>query len=263
MPKKKDELGIADKGEEKETPPESEPETTPEPETKEEVFTYSKTERDNYVNAEKATLGRELKNALDVNVTLKRTMNGQGTRITDLESTIQTIRGAERERELKTAEGDTEVISAIKLRHKNEDAALQLSKERSDFAQERAQHQADLDDLAKTKATNIAGDLAKESGLTADLLLQIGSDQDKDGRTVYNLERMKNVASKSPKVEGEEESEEETASAPVKGIRAKASSTGRAASGLRTFADFEKAYVEGQIGREEFAKAIKRFNIQI
>jgi len=215
MAKKKDEPGVAVKGEKEETPPEGEPKTTPEPEPEpgpapkpeptEEVFTYTKAERDEYVNAQKANLGRELKDALGVNATLKRTIDGQGTRITDLESSITTIRAGERERELKGAEGQTEVVSAIKLKHQNEDAALKLSKERSDFAQEKAQHQDRLDRLAETEATNLAKELATESGLTADLLLQIGSDQDKDGRTVYNLERMRTIASKSPKEEGEEE----------------------------------------------------------
>lgn len=262
MTEKKDELGETPQDNPEKETLEEKPETTPALELTEEIFNLTQKEIDDKVNAGKATLGRELKNALDVNATLKRTMDGQGTRITDLESTITTIRTAEREKEIKDAQGETEVISAIKLKHQNEDKALQLSKERSDFYTERAQHQADLDEMAKNKATRLAEDLAEESGLTADLLLQIGSDLDKDGRTVFNLERMKNVASKSPK--GEEDGEESgEPSAPAKGIRAKAASTGRAVAGLRTWADFEKAYVAGEISRDEYTKAAKRFNIQL
>ena len=270
MAKKKDEPGVAVKGEA--TPPEGEPKTTPEPEPqpgpapqpKEEIFTYTKKERDEYVNAEKATIGRTLADALTVNATLKRTMDGNKTRFTELETTIKTEREARRAKEISDAKGDTETIDGLTLKHQNEDARLALSRERSDFDQERTQHLAAIDKAAKFEATEEATELAKTSGLTADLLLQIGSDTDKDGRVTYNLERMKDIASKSPRTGDEEEEEsEEKPGAPARGMRAKAASTGRAATNLRTFADFEKAYVAGEISREEYGKAAKRFNIQL
>ncbi len=264
MAKKKDEIDGAKMGEE--TSPESKLETTPGPKEgpkppTEEVFTYTKTERDNLINDGKAAIGRDLKVALDVNTTLKRTMTNQGTRLTDLEDTLTSVRKSNREKELSDAAGSTEVVDAIKLRHLNEDATNKLSKDRSDFIREKAEHQADIDEMTKSRATQLADELAKESGLAADLLLQIGSDQTNDDRTVYNLKRMRDVASKSPKGGEEEGGEEERG--VVKGIRAKAASTGRAATGLRTFADFEQAYVAGEISREEYGKAAKRFNIQL
>ena len=269
MAKKKDEPGGDEKG--KGTSPEVEPKTTPEPEPgpapkpEEETFTYTKTERDDYVNAQKAGIGRQLSDALSVNTTLKRTMDGNKTRMTNLETTINTEREARRAKEIKDAAGDAEVIDGLTLKHKNEDESTRLSRERSDFDQVRAQHRAAIDKSAKFEATEEAKELAKTSGLTADLLLQIGSDTAEDGRVTYNLDRMKDIASKSPKGgdEEEEESEEETASTPAKGLRAKARSTGRTPTNLRTFADYEKAYAEGQISREEFGKAAKRFNIQL
>ena len=261
MAKKKDEIGGDDKG--GAAPPEVKPETTPEPEglkpPQEEVFTYTKAERDEYVNVQKATLGRELRAALDVNTTLKRTMNGQGARLTELENTLTSVRKSGREKELSDAAGSTEVVDAIKLRHQNEDATIKLSKERSDFTREKAEHQTEIDETAKSKATQLASELAKESGLTADLLLQIGSDQTDDDRTVYSLKRMRDVASKSPKLESDDE-EERTS---VKGIRSKAASTGRTAKGLRTWPDYELAFVAGEISRTDYAEAAKRFNIQI
>ena len=277
MAKKKDELGGDEKG--KVTSPEVEPETTPEamPEQEtglkpketpeEETFTYSKAERDEYVNSQKAALGRQLKDSLDVNATLKRTMDGNKTRFTDLETTISTMRARDRERELKAAGGDTEVISALKLKHQNEDASLKLSRDRSDFNMERAQHQAAIDKAAKFEATEEAKNLAADCGLTADLLLQIGSDTGQDGHTTYNLVRMKDIASKSPKAgsEGEEEEEEEEGGepkSPVKGQRAKARSTGRSATrGLTTLTDYYEAYNRGDISNEEMAKARIRFGV--
>ena len=278
MAKKKDETDVAVKDEV--TTPEGELGTTPEPmpeqetglkqpETpQEEVFTYTKAEREQYVNAQKAALGRQLKDSLDVNATLKRTMDGNKTRLTDLETTISTMRTRDREKELKAAGGDTEVISALKLKHQNEDAYLKLSRDRSDFNAERAQHQAAIDKAAKFEATEEAKELAKGCSLTADLLLQIGSDTDQDGHTTYSLARMKDIASKSPKAESEGEGEEEEeeggeSRTPVKGQRAKARGTGTAVAGLRTWNDYELAYVEGRISSEEYAKAAKRFNIQL
>ncbi len=266
MAKKKDEIAVADKVEV--TPPEGEHETTPEPgpapKPSEETFTYTKTERDDYVNAQKATIGRQLSDALSVNATLKRTMDGNKTRMTNLETTINTEREARRAKEISDAKGDTDVIDGLTLKHKNEDDRVALSRERSDFTQERTQHLAAIDKAAKFEATEEAKELAKTSGLTADLLLQIGSDTDKDDRTTYNLDRMKDIASKSPKGGDEEEEESgEKPGAPARGMRAKAASTGRTPTNLRTFADFEKAYAEGEISREEYGKAAKRFNIQL
>jgi len=278
MAKKKDELGGDEKG--KVTSPEVEPETTPEamPEQEtglkpketpeEETFTYTKAEREQYVNAQKAALGRQLKDSLDVNATLKRTMDGHVNRLTEFEKTISEMRTRDRERELKAAGGDTEIISALKLKHQNEDASLKLSRDRSDFNAERTQHQAAIDKAAKFEATEEAKELAKGCSLTADLLLQIGSDTDQDGHTTYSLARMKDIASKSPKAESEGEGEEEEEAGgesrtPVKGQRAKARGTGTAVAGLRTWHDYELAYVEGRISSEEYAKAAKRFNIQL
>ncbi len=268
--KDKDELGGGSKGKVETPSLEPEPKTTPEPQPgpapkpQEETFTYTKTERDEYVNAEKAGIGRLLKDALEVNTTMKRTMDGNKTRMTDLETTINTERDARREKELKDAAGDTEVVDGLKLKHRNEDDRLSLSRDRSTFDQERTQHRAAIDKSAKFEATEEAKELAKTSGLTADLLLQIGSDTAEDGRVTYNLDRMKDIASKSPKVGDEEEEEsEEKPGTPARGMRAKAASTGRTPTNLRTFADYEKAYAEGQISREEYSKAAKRFNIQL
>ena len=270
MAKKKDEIVVAEKGEgtplegEHETTPEPKPAPGPAPQPEEETFTMTKTERDDYVNAQKATLGRELSNALSVNATLKRTMDGNTTRMTELETTINTEREARRAKEIKDASGDTEVINGLTLKHQNEDASTKLSRDRSDFDAERTQHQAEIDEVAKTKAKDLSKELAADSGLTADLLLQIGSDTAEDGRVTYNLDRMKDIASKSPKTGDEEEEESEVKpGAEVKGQRSRAASTGRAATNLRTFADYEKAYAEGQISREEYSKAAKRFNIQL
>ncbi len=271
MAKKKDELGGDVKGEV--TTPEVKPETTPEtkpapgPAPVPEVTTFNLTQQeiDDRVNAGKTIIGRQLSDALSVNATLKRTMDGNTTRMTELETTIKTEREARRAKEIKDASGDTDVIDGLTLKHKNEDDRLALSRERSDFTQERTQHQAAIDKAAKFEATEEATELAKTSGLTADLLLQIGSDTDKDGRVTFNLDRMKDIASKSPKggEEEEEESGEETKGTPARGMRAKAASTGRTPTNLRTWHDYEKAYAVGEISREEYSKAAKRFNIQL
>lgn len=270
MAKKKDELGVAVKGEA--TPPEGEPEITPEPKPEPgpapqpevTIFNLTQQEIDDKVNAGKAGIGRLLTDALSVNTTLKRTMDGNTSRMTELETTIKTERDSRRAKELSDAKGDTDLIDGLTLKHQNEDERLKLSRERSDFTQERTQHMAAIDKAAKFEATEEATELAKTSGLTADLLLQIGSDTAQDGRVTYNLDRMKDIASKSPKTGDEvEEETEERPGTPARGMRAKAASTGRTATNLRTFADFEKAYVAGEISREEYSKAAKRFNQQI
>ncbi len=271
MVKKKSEISQAPPG--GETPPEGDPEITSEATDLKieegETFTYTKQEREDFVNAAKGELGRELSEALSANTVLKATSDAQGTRITGLEGAMTKMREERRQKELKEVEGNTELIDGIKLKHQNEDKELDLSSRESVLKQGTAQHQADIDAVAKSKAEILAKELAKTSGLTESLILQIGTDT-ADGRTTYNLDRMKAVASKAPREEGDEEVDEEdedavaaAANAKLKGQKARAASTSRSAAtrGYRTYKDYEEAYAKGEISVEQLDEATKRFNI--
>lgn len=278
MAKKKDETSQVPPGEE--TPPEDEPGTTSEvepTEPEEETFSLTQAEIDAKVNAGRSDLGRQLSDALAGNQTLKTGFDVQGTRITDLEGTITKMRDRERQKEIDGAEGDKGLVSEIKLKHDNEDKELDISRREAALTQSQAQHQADIDSIAKGKAKELAKELAKTSGLAESLILDIGTDT-ADGRTTYNLERMKTVASKAPKGKGEVEDEEvdeeddEAVAAAAnaklrnqKGQKARAASTSRssATKGFRTFQDYEEAYGRSEISIEQYEEAAKRFNVQL
>ncbi len=277
--KRKSEISQAPPGEE--TPLEGEPESTSEVEVEpsttigEETFSYSKQEHEDFINSVKGPLGRQLSDALSANTTLKTTSDAQGTRINDLEGAVNKMREERRAVELKTAEGETGLVDEIKLKHQNEDKEFELSNRESILKMGQTQHQADIDAVAEGKAKALAKELAKTSGLVESLILDIGTDT-VEGRTTYNLERMKSVASKPHKAqEGEEdvvvdENDADAVAAAAstivqKGQRARAASTSKnaATQGYRTFQDYEKAYGKGEISNEQYEEAAKRFNIDI
>jgi len=144
------------------------------------------------------------------------------------------------------------------MRHEAEDEMDKVKGQRSEFEKEKTQHQERLQRAMETEAKELANDLAKESGLTATLILQVGTDT-ADGKTTYNLERMKNIAKSVPK--GEEEEEEETPT--VKGQRTLADGAGGRSGkkGMSTMQDYDEAYNEGRISIEEYAKARQRFEV--
>ena len=272
--KRKDEIGGGAPAEE--TLPAAEPETTPEPETEEtttaveESLTLTKKEHEDLLKQAKAAaeLGRTLKVTLGAHTALKQQFDAQAQRQTQFENTIKELRQKERERELRSVEGKPDLVDAVRLKHEAQDKIAEAEKVRSETERERSQYQADLDEAAKLRAERKAEELAKESGLSADTLLQIGSDTDeKNGRTIYNLKRMESVAKSVPKgeddeEEGDEEAAEETAHA-VRGQRSRApGSTSRSATrGLQTMEDFDTAYGKGEISTEEYDKARVRFGV--
>lgn len=267
MAKKKDEIGGDAEG--KETSPPVKPETTPEPEPEpeaEDTVTLSKKELQDRINAAKADLGRTLKTTLDAHSVLQRNYDGQGRRLSELEGTIQSIRQKERERELKSVEGTPDLIDSVRLKHQAEDEWEKVNKARSEHEQKEARFQAKIEAIEKKEAQDLANSLAKESGLTADLLLQIGSDTAENGRVTYNLKRMEAIAKSVPK--GEEEEEEEVAEGEekqpaVRGQRSRAAGAGSrsATRGLQTMEDYDRAYNEGKIDAEEYQKARIRFGV--
>ncbi len=274
MAKKKDEIGGAPKGEE--ATPEVKPETTPEetPETIEEledteVRLSSKEHKDLIRQAKAAAdLGRTLKTTLGAHTTLKTQYDSQGRRFSELENTLRSIKQKEREREIKDAEGTPDLVDSVRLKHQAEDEWEKVTKARSELENEKAQHQTAVDKAIKAEATELAKELAKESGLTATLLLQIASDTTENGRTTYNLERMKQIAKSVPKGESEEEEETEEGAGKetaVRGQQSRAAGAGgrTATRGFRTFGDYEEAFIKGEISYEQYQEAAKRFNKNI
>ena len=269
MARKKDEIGGGTTGEEtpQTTEPETTPETTPETNEEEEVRLSSKEHQDLIKQAKAASeLGRTLKTTLGAHTALKTQFDTQAQRLSALEKTLQEQRQRERERELRSADGTPDLIDSIKLKHQAEDEWEKVNKARSDYEAERSQYQQELDEAAKLRAEKKADELAKTSGLTADLLLQIGSDTTDNGRVTYNLKRMEAIAKSAPKGEEEEEeegAEEEENQPAVRGQRSMASGAGdrTATRGLRTMQDYDEAYNAGQIPIEEYEKARIRFGV--
>jgi len=259
MAKKKDEIGGDEKGEV--TTPEVEPETTPEPEPEpEEPITLTPKEHQELTKQAKAAteLGRSLKTTLEANTVLQRNFDAQSKQINTLGETLKSLKDKERERELKSVEGQPDLVDAVRIKHQAEDEREAAARERSELDADKAQHQAAIDKALKTEAENKASELAKTSGLTADLILQIGSDTAEDGRVTYNLKRMEDIAKTVPKSEEEEGEEEE-----IKGQTTRAPGLGSrsATRGLNTMEDYDKAYNEGRITTEEYAKARERFGV--
>ena len=271
MAKKKDEIGGGTTGEE--TPQTTEPETTPKetPETneEEEVRLSSKEHQDLIKQAKAAAeLGRTLKSTLGAHTTLKTQFDTQSKRLSEFEKTITSLKQKERERELKAVEGTPDLIDSVRLKHQAEDEWEKVNKARSEYEAERSQYQQELDDAAKLRAEKKAEELAKESGLTADLLLQIGSDTADTGKVTYNLKRMETIAKSVPKgEEGEEEegAEEEETQPAVRGQRSRAAGAGgrTASRGLRTWEDYQEAFIHEDISVEQYREAAKRFNVNI
>jgi len=267
MVKKQDEIGGDTAGEE--TPQTVEPETTPDELTDAEVDELApeiQEELTRLVNAEKATLGRTLRTTLDAHTTLKAQYDSQVKRFSELENTLRGIKQKERERELKDAEGTPDLLDSVRLKHQAEDEWEKVTKARSELENEKAQHQTAIDKAIKSEATDLAKELAKESGLTATLILQIGTDTAEKGGTTYNLERMKQIAKSVPKGESEEEETEEgVEETTVKGQQSRAASAGgrTATRGFRTFEDYEDAFIHEQISFEQYQEAAKRFNKNI
>ena len=273
MAKKKDEIGEVPKGEE--TTPGVKPETTPEEisETIEEpedteVRLSSKEHQDLIRQAKAAAdLGRTLKTTLGAHTTLKTQYDSQGRRLSDLENTLRGIKQRERERELRGAEGTPDLLDSVRLKHQAEDEWEKVNKARSELENEKTQHQAAIDKAIKAEAIELASELAKESGLAATLLLQIASDTTENGRTTYNLERMKQIAKSVPKGESEEEETEEGAEKEptVRGQQTRAAGAGgrTATRGFRTFGDYEEAFISGNISYEQYQEAAKRFNVNL
>ena len=267
MAREKDEIGGDIEG--KETSLQVKPETTPEekPELaeKEETLTLSSKELQDRINAAKAELGRTLKTTLESHSVLQRNYDAQVKRHSALEEAVRSLKQKERERELKSAEGTPDLIDSVRLKHQAEDEWEKVNKARSEHETEVSRWQAKLDRSLKIEAEEKARELAKESGLTADLLLQIGSDTAENGRVTYNLKRMEAIAKSVPKGEGEEEAEEaevEGGEPAVRGQRSRAAGAGirSATRGFRTWEDYEEAFIHGEISFEQYQEAAKRFN---
>ncbi len=273
MARKKDEIVTEQTDEEmtQEATHETTPGTSPETHEEEEVRLSSKEHQDLIKQAKAAAeLGRTLKTTLGAHTTLKTQYDSQGKRLSELEGTIKSLKEKERERELRAVEGTPDLIDSVRLKHQAEDEWEKVNKARSDYEAERSQYQQELDEAAKLKAERKAGELAKESGMTADLLLMIGSDTAEDGKVTYNLKRMEAIAKSVPKGEGEEEEEEEVAEGEekqpaVRGQRSRATGAGgrTAGRGFRTFEDYEEAFTHGDISYEQYQEAAKRFNKNI
>jgi len=272
MAKKKDEIVTeqTDEGTTQEATHETTPETTPETiEDTEEVRLSSKEHQDLIKQANAAKeLGRTLKTALGAHTTLKNQYDAQVKRLTELEESLKTQRLKERERELRAVEGTPDLIDSIRLKHQAEDEWEKVNKARSDYEAERSQYQQELDEAAKLRAEKKADELAKTSGLTADLLLQIGSDTTDNGKITYNLKRMEAIAKSVPKGEEDEEeegAEEEGKEPAVRGQRSRAAGTGgrTASRGLRTWEDYQEAFIHEDISVEQYREAAKRFNVNI
>ena len=268
MAKIKDEI-VAERTDE-ETTQEATHETTPETteETEDtEVKLSSKEHRDLISQAKAAKeLGRTLKTTLGAHTTLKTQYDSQSRRLSDLENTIRSLKQREREQDLEAAEGAPDLVDSVRLKHQAEDEWEKVNKARSELENEKTQHQAAIDKAVKAEATELANELAKSSGMTATLLLQIGTDTAENGRTTYNLERMKQIAKSVPKDESEEKEEEEGAEKEpaVKGQQTRAAGGGRTATrGFRTFEDYEEAFIHGDISYEQYQEAAKRFNKNI
>ncbi len=273
MAKKKDEIGGGTTGEE--TPQTTEPETTPEAtlEThdEEEVRLSSKEHQDLIKQAKAAAeLGRTLKTTLGAHTALKTQFDTQAKRLSEMEESLKAQRQRERERELKAVEGTPDLIDSIKLKHQAEDEWEKVNKARSEYEAERSQYQQELDDAAKLKAERKAEELAKESGLTADLLLQIGSDTAENGKVTYNLKRMEAIAKSVPKEEDDGVVEDnvvegEDKEPAVRGQRSRAAGAGgrTATRGLRTWEDYQEAFIHEEISFEQYQEAAKRFNVNI
>jgi hypothetical protein len=267
MAKKKDEIegGTTDE----ETNQTAEVETNPEDLTDAEVDKLApeiQAELNRLINGEKARLGVTLQKTLEAHGILQRNYDTQGKRLSELEKTLQDQRQRERERELKSAEG-TDLVDSIKLKHQAEDEWDKVTKARSELDRERTEHQTAIDKALKNEATEKANELAKESGVTADLLLLIGSDTAENGRVTYNLKRMEAIAKSVPKGEGEEVEEEvaeaEVETPAVRGQRSRAAGAGTrsATRGLSTMQDYDEAYNRGEISTEEYSKARVRFGV--
>jgi len=264
MPKKKDELGEAAVDNPEMETPESVPEITPEP--PEEVVNLSSREHQELVKQAKSasSLGRTLQLTLEAQQKLQQSYDARNKEYTSLGETVRSLKQRERERELKSVEGQPDVIDSIRLKHQAEDEWEKVTKARSEHESREAQFKAKIEAMEKLEAETLANNLAKESGLKADLLLQIGSDTS-DGSITYNLERMKSIAKSVPKGEEEEEEEGEEEPTAVKGQRSRAAGTGSrtAQRGYRTFADYEEAFTKGEISYEQYVEAARRFNVQI
>ena len=113
--------------------------------------------------------------------------------------------------------------------------------------------------------------------MTADLLLQIGSDTADNGKVTYNLKRMEAIAKSVPKgaiaksvpkgeeEEGEEGAEGEEKGSAVRGQGSRAAGAGgrTAARGLRTWEDYQEAFIHEEISYEQYVEAARRFNVNI
>lgn len=263
--KTKDEIDEAAKdGSETQAPPEGELKTTPEPEQEGDVVSLSSKEHQELVRQAKsaADLGRTLQTTLVANTTLQQSFDAQLKRYSNLETDFNTFRQRDRDGELEKFKDDKGVIDVIRLRHTAEDEREQVRRDRSDVDRDRAQHQTELDEAKKSKAETLAKELATDSGLAETLILQLGTDTAQDGRTTYNLDRMKQIAKSVPKGETPEE-EEEGEEPQVRGQRSRAPGAGSrsATRGLSTMQDYDEAYNRGEINADAYAKARIRFGV--
>ena len=267
MTKKKSEISGDALGEE--TTQVVEPEITSEVEVPEpeETLTLTQKELGDRINAGRAELGRTLKTTLESHSVLQRNYDGQGKRLSELENTLRSIKQRERERELKEAEGMPDLLDKVRREHQADDKIEEADRRISEADAREAQYQARIDKVLETEAKELAKELAESSGLTATLLIQIASDVSQDGRTTYNLERMKQIAKSTPKGESEEEETEEGAGKEpaVRGQQTRAAGAGgrTATRGFRTFGDYEEAFIHGDLSYEQYQEAAKRFNKNI
>ena len=243
-----------------------EPETTSETtQEAEEKITLTAKELRDRINAGRAELGRTLKSTLDAHSLLQRSYDAERAKTAKLDEAVKAERQRQREKDLKSAEG-TDLIDSVRLKHQAEDEWEKVNTARSEFERERTQHLADLDDLAKSRAEKKANELAKESGMTADLLLLVGSDTGTEGRVTYNFKRMEAIAKSVPKGEEKEEevvAEAEGETSAVRGQRSMAAGAGTrsAGRGLQTITDYYEAYNQGRITSLEMDKAKERFGV--
>ena len=249
-----------------ETTQEATHETTPEAtQEAEENVTLTAKELTNRINAGRAEIGRTLKATLDAHSLLQRNYDVERAKSVKLEESVKAERQKQRERELKSVEG-TDLIDSVRLKHQAEDEWEKVNKARSELETERTQHLADLSEVARVRAEKVANTLAKDSGMTADLLLLVGSDTAENGQVTYNIKRMEAIAKSVPKGEDKEEEEvaegEETTPA-VRGQRSMAAGAGTrsAGRGMQTMQDYDEAYNQGRVTAEEYGKARERFGV--
>lgn len=105
--------------------------------------------------------------------------------------------------------------------------------------------------------------LAETCGLSADLLVQIATDTDSQGRTTANLERMKQIAKTVPKAGRKRKRKRGKGGRHCPGSEVPSlwCPLERRGKGLNTMQDYDEAFNAGLITIEEYDKARERFGV--